>query len=444
LAVIFILLAYASLYRSERRRSGNVWLGSPIRIVLPAFCAFQALAWLRCLLVAHDGTFFGETPEFIGYPPEMASAACAQYCLLHYLFFLSQSFTFRAITRGTPRPTHPPRIHRTRTLVFAAIVLITAILGFTLTYGKSDIESNSLLYITSLTMRLVALPWMLTAIILFSPGRGRVWAALLLAVTLWLSILSVEATQIRFFIFAEVASVGVVLVTHGKIGVKRLGVIAALILATSMLFALSTAVKRYDGSDASSVRSARSLLDAFVTRSASFHADAAAEQSEMARTLFTARRDRVTQELFAGIPFSSLVFGRVVTAEGSFDMAFYWALTGYHLNTSFFVPALTAIRYSYGIAAVLACAVLFGISHGFAAGRIMKSGVPRAWLICQAVLLPIMLNGFAKPDLFRVLVNFGICMYVVRVCHERRGQSKPSAAPLSSGFSTRRTILLDV
>jgi len=79
-SILSVSAALACIYLIQNRDSPLVWLGNPIRFLLPAFIVFQLLGWTRCELIEASKAYVEHRWLWAGYAPVFGSEGCSLTC----------------------------------------------------------------------------------------------------------------------------------------------------------------------------------------------------------------------------------------------------------------------------------------------------------------------------------------------------------------------------
>ncbi|MBZ5618125.1 MAG: hypothetical protein LAQ69_05220 [Acidobacteriia bacterium] len=240
----------------------------------------------------------------------------------------------------------------------------------------------------------------------------------------------------RYLLAYQLASWAVVWISVNKLSFRRLIGFAPVGFLSIVALVAATDIKTNGGLQQLSIRNALYSLNTMVARYASFHADAVISLSPQLEGYVLQRRDVVVADILGGIPFTGLSAGKPWANDVSFDMGLHQTILHATERTSFFVPLLTSVRYAFGIPYATVIAILAGWLHAIVARRCLGHPSREAWILQQAMMLPISLHGLARGDLFRPLVNTWLCALLLRVTlasspqrvHARRREYSSQAA----------------
>jgi hypothetical protein len=425
-SILLTVVALCALYVIQQRHDRQRWLANPLRLALPIFTTIQALFWFRCLVATGDILVLEYRFQWVGYLPQTATPACAQYLLMHFPYFLAMHFGFQT---ARSRPQEVMRSFAGKmALAVSAPVLILNSVGFVGTYGKAYVPAL-IGYAVTTAGRLTYLCWMLVTVVMLTAGdtAHRQLARLLYAVIFAVDLVAVSLTGMRYLLIDQLVAALMTWFSMRRISPRSVIVGAVCGGVGLVLWTIATDLKTsHTVQELSPARTADSL-DGIVARAASFHADAVAISSDRMQAYFVEQRGLIIVDILGGIPFSGVIGNRVTGGSSSFDMGFHQVLVGAPIESSFLVPVLTALRYGFGAAPALLAAVLAGWLLGYVSAYLYQPGVSMGWLIQQSVMLPISVYGLAKADLFRPVVNMILCHWMFRIVTTAR--SIPNVLP---------------
>jgi hypothetical protein len=292
-------------------------------------------------------------------------------------------------------------------------------LGFLLTYGHAAAFSPVVLYITTNVSRFNHLWLMLLSLVVFLPNNPyhRVVALILYLALVSISVAVLIETKMRFMMLEQFACLFIVYLTSTRWKVGTLLKLGSGIAVLGLLFNITTAIKRdSDLGGRSIAEELISTADAFATRAGSFQADGICLASLTTQGLFLDKSDLIVAEIVAGLPFTGMINRQSSDSRVSFDMAFHRLHSKSFGEASIFVSGLTAVRFTFGFWPVWLAAVFFGLLHGGLVGKAGKLQCEHAWIVSQAMLLTVGLNGLSKSDLLGVVTRFVLFIIAVRIC----------------------------
>jgi hypothetical protein len=433
-AVLASGVAYALLYGAQTGRQRHVWLAHPLRIALPCFVVFQLLLWLRCLVAAQLAEMTAYRLEYIGFEMDAAPQACAEYLLLHYPYFALLALGF-TVAAGGQAPRITRRILPGRALWLAGALFIVGSTGFLLMYQRESEWPISLQYVVSAVRRFSHLAILLLCLIAVAgPAvRQRRTAAALYALGLAVSIGALIETKMRFIVLEPVLILALAYASLVTVRLSSALKLAAGVLILLAAFNLATAVKRGEEQAGLSILDTMiASADRLVTRGASFQADAMTVGSDSVQALYVERSPLILREIFGVIPFSGLVFHTPFSVRESFDMIFYWIRAQRFDAVSIFVAGLTSLRFGFGFWVALLASLAAGLAHGCVTGRATRLGIEHGWIVNQALMFPIALNGLAKGDLVGVLVRV-LLFQLLLLCVAGRARAAKRVLALETG-----------
>jgi len=424
-AVVSLAVGYYYLYSGQKRTSKGSWLAHPLRVALPIWLAFQLTPWLRCTTeqVLGDRLPHRLQYQYLGYSLDYASPACAWYLFVHLVYFAALAFAYKRAGSGWCG--RKLCLDRWLGLLTATVVLITAVGGFLLTYGRRVDAPLPVLYAVSVSGRLSYLMWMILAFLVATRSGllVRCGAAIALGLLLLGCFMIVVETGMRFLLVGELMAVLAVWWTFIR---QRWLLVAAtmfLLSGATLLLLLGSLVKfglaagpseAFDRLDAAVVLE---VVDAWLLRTGGFHADAVMLERESLPLVLRDVRDSVHAEFLGGIPFSGLLRGNRALGLRT-DAAFQWAVGGGGGEGSFFVSAFTSVRWLYGWIPAGALALLAGLLHGWIMGGILRSRRD-LWMIPQAAMLPVALLGMYRWQVIGIPVDCLMFWGVLTVLRRR-------------------------
>ncbi len=437
-AVLMAAIAYGLLFSAQYRPGTRGWLSDPLRIVLPMFLGFQLILWMRCLLVYYVGDYVDHRWQWMGFPLEIAPEACANYLLMHYPYFLFLCLGYRFA--GRPIRRSLKRLDQKPLLVFSACFLIVSGLGFLFTYGRAGAFSPPVLYVTTNFSRFNHLWLLMLSLVVFLPDKPshRVVALAIYTTVVAISMAVLIETKMRFMLLEQFACLFIVYLTSTRWKVATLLKLGSGIAVLALLFNITTAIKRDSSLGGRSIAEELiSTADAFATRAGSFQADGICIASLATQGLFLDKSALILAEIAAGLPFTGMINSQSSDSKVSFDMAFHRQHSKSFSEASIFVSGLTAVRFALGFWLVWLAAVLFGFLHGCLVGQAGKLQCGHAWVVSQAMLLTIGLNGLSKSDLLGVVTRFVLFTIAVKICLLRQTRNEQLVMSMKTVFESR-------
>jgi hypothetical protein len=432
-SVLAILLSYVLLYGEVDKTDLLAWHSNPIRVIMPIFVIFQSLYWMRCLTIEHNILSLGQNffPAMY-YPLERVPSACAQYLGMYYIYFAGLSMGYNFNRRKANIMSRSKFLDQKRILLFGVpSVILTAII-FASTYNLGMKIPLFVWYIIESLSRLDPLFCGLITIIVFFPESKWIRTVVLIAflISFAFRIQSAQITQMRFMVLEPVALIGVTFLLIKRVSLRQLGVALGVIFL--ILFILLPSLNEIKYTNMVFTPESLSMhmlqgLDLFVMRAASYHTNAAIEELPVLENLFILYRDSIVHDLIDGLPFSR-IFLKGRPDEISFAMRFAQTQSGYPIESSEFVSAFTALKYSWGSWVAFVGAILFGLGHGLIASRIAYWHVAYAWLIPSLAFTTVALHGMRTSDMLKIPVNMMIFLVVLAIL-QKKGQSGHNLRP---------------
>ena len=439
-AVLLITLAYCILHSMQDRANRELWLANPMRIALVAWLTLQLLHWARCFFAVNSWGLLGFGYEIIGYSPPSASGGCSQYLLLHYPYFLFMHFGYCSVFRI--RRTHlRVKLDQFRVLFLAVPLLAVALGGFLVRYGGQLETPLVISYAVTNAGRLTYFGWMLITMVAIFPAapsyRRVAWCVFLagLLVGLW----GVKSTGMRFLVLDQLVAAAVVWFSRTRLSLRTVIVAATFGIVGLGAFAAVTDLKNTGEALPFTWQRVPKVVDELVARGAAFHADVIARESEIAQGVFVEKREQVIRELLAGVPFSGFLTRQIGVRAVSVDMAFRWVVARQPVESSFFVPGLTTLRYTFGFAFAVVGAAVIGWVHGWVAKALVQPELPEGWVVQQGVMVPICLSGLGKSDLLRSVVDLFLSWLLIGMCSRPLGAR---GSPRTFNVARARTMTL--
>lgn len=432
-SVVSVAIAYSFLRASSPQDLDN-WPGSPFRFAMPAFVILQLAYWLRCVCQIYQLLPEGYPYTWWGYESSIVPQACADYLLLHYLYFLALSFGYGRARLIASTDTHD--IVQRRAILWGGSLLVVAEVGFLLTYRQEGTPAI-IGYTLSNLSRFRDLFWILLAFLALRPKARDIKLSVIAIHALsflggWLVLLT---TKMRFLVFEQVACVAIAVVTSRRRLRPREYALAAGVGAAGMfLFVSATAIKTSESQTDPSLHTALGAVEQFIGRGASFHADAAVLRSPSLQTFLVDNRTRILLDSTT-FPFSGILWEQLinVSRQGNIDMTFNWTATNRFDESSTFLSGLTCLRFGVGLSAACCFAVVFGLLHGRAARWLVAKRVAGAWVMSQALFLPIAINGLRRLDFGGLLLNAFLFAFTISLL-SRKVRQRARARITGSAF----------